>query len=169
MDLIKIIQCYNSKQQKFKFEDHEPRGITSEDVAQIFGLNNQGVELPNTDKSTKNIKDNFVNTYFTDQKIYWICLHTNLVEIISGRENMVPAIERWDITKIHKAIRDIPVEQIVIGGSIPCVEPSKQITVAIPSEEPTKEHSNINQEEDNVIHSPAQRNESSKKKEKKTT
>ncbi|RXH80781.1 hypothetical protein DVH24_004695 [Malus domestica] len=152
MDLIKIIQCYNSKQQKFKFEDHEPRGITSEDVAQIFGLNNQGVELPNTDKSTKNIKDNFVNTYFADQKItinkskkkkrkngeestttsgctslilYWICLHTNLVEIISGRENMVPAIERWDITKIHKAIRDIPVEQIVIGGSIPCVEPSK--------------------------------------------
>ena len=69
MDLIKIIQCYDSKQQKFKFGDHEPRGISSEDVAQIFGLNNQGVELPNTDKSTKNMKDSFVKTYFANQKI----------------------------------------------------------------------------------------------------
>ncbi|CAN6711774.1 unnamed protein product [Malus baccata var. baccata] len=235
MDLIKIIQCYDSKQQQFKFGDHEPKAITSEDVVEIFGLNNQGVELPNTDKSTKNMKDSFVKAYFAKQKIvkkrtllkhtknqsktktpegakatasiicvhllqsllfatsgtyiawsfiticgaldqiskynwakgvrdylfkrinkskkkrkngeesattsgctalilYWICLHTNLVETISGRENMIP-----------------------IGGGIPC------------SEEPTKEHSNINQEECNAIPYPQQNNESSKKKEKKTT
>ncbi|CAN6567532.1 unnamed protein product [Malus baccata var. baccata] len=235
MDLIKIIQCYDSKQQQFKFGDHEPKAITSEDVVEIFGLNNQGVELPNTDKSTKNMKDGFVKAYFAKQKIvkkrtllkhtknqsktktpegakatasiicvhllqsllfatsgtyiawsfiticgaldqiskynwakgvrdylfkrinkskkkrkngeesattsgctalilYWICLHTNLVETISGRENMIP-----------------------IGGGIPC------------SEEPTKEHSNINQEECNAIPYPQQNNESSKKKEKKTT
>ncbi|KAM2668566.1 hypothetical protein EV2_020148 [Malus domestica] len=258
MDLIKIIQCYDSKQQQFKFGDHEPKAITSEDVVEIFGLNNQGVELPNTDKSTKNMKDSFVKAYFAKQKIvkkkdiveayqksvqdktpegakatasmicvhllqsllfatsgtyiawsfiticgalnqiskynwakgvkdylfkrinkskkkrkngeessttsgctalilYWICLHTNLVETISGRENMIPAIGRWDITKIHKAIRDIRVEEIEIGGGIPC------------SEEPTKEHSNINQEEYNAIPYPQQNNESSKKKEKKTT
>ncbi|KAM0993500.1 hypothetical protein ACFX2A_009279 [Malus domestica] len=157
MDLIKIIQCYDSKQQQFKFGDHEPKAITSEDVVEIFGLNNQGVELPNTDKSTKNMKDNFVKAYFAKQKIYWICLHTNLVETISGRENMIPAIGRWDITKIHKAIRDIRVEEIEIGGGIPC------------SEEPTKEHSNINQEECNAIPYSQQNNESSKKKEKKTT
>ncbi|KAM2674017.1 hypothetical protein EV2_015251 [Malus domestica] len=257
MDLIKIIQCYDSKQQRFKFGDHEPKAITSEDVVQIFGLNNQGVELPNTDKSTKNMKDSFVKTYFAKQKIvkkkdiveayqksvqdktpegakatasiicvhllqsllfatsgtyiswsfiticgaldqiskynwakgvrdylfkrinkskkkrkngeesattsgctalilYWICLHTNLVETISGRENMIPAIGRWDITKIHKAIRDIRVEEIEIGGGIPC------------SEEPIREHSNINQEECNAIPYPQQNNESSKKKEKKT-
>ncbi|KAM1341434.1 hypothetical protein ACFX2F_005884 [Malus domestica] len=258
MDLIKIIQCYDSKQQQFKFGDHEPKAITSEDVVEIFGLNNQRVELPNTDKSTKNMNDSFVKAYFAKQKIvkkkdiveayqksvqdktpegakatasiicvhllqsllfatsgtyiawsfiticgaldqirkynwakgvrdylfkrinkskkkkkngeesattsgctalilYWICLHTNLVETISGRENMIPAIGRWDITKIHKAIRDIQVEEIEIGGGIPC------------SEEPTKEHSNINQEECNVIPYPQQNNESSKKKEKKTT
>ncbi|CAN6582753.1 unnamed protein product [Malus baccata var. baccata] len=257
MDLIKIIQCYDSKQQRFKFGDHEPKAITSEDIVQIFGLNNQGVELPNTDKSTKNMKDSFVKTYFAKQKIvkkkdiveayqksvqdktpkgakatasiicvhllqsllfatsgtyiawsfiticgaldqiskynwakgvrdylfkrinkskkkrkngeesattsgctalilYWICLHTNLVETISGRENMIPAIGRWDITKIHKAIRDIRVEEIEIGRGIPC------------SEEPIREHSNINQEEYNVIPYPQQNNESSKKKEKKT-
>ncbi|RXH70824.1 hypothetical protein DVH24_015446 [Malus domestica] len=34
-------QCYDSKQQKFKFRDHKPRGITSEDVTKIFGLNNK--------------------------------------------------------------------------------------------------------------------------------
>ncbi|KAM1205026.1 hypothetical protein ACFX2G_005979 [Malus domestica] len=258
MDLIKIIQCYDSKQQQFKFGDHKPKTITSEDVVEIFGLNNQRVELPNTDKSTKNMNDSFVKAYFAKQKIlkkkdiveayqksvqdktpegakatasiicvhllqsllfatsgtyiawsfiticgaldqirkynwakgvrdylfkrinkskkkrkngeesattsgctalilYWICLHTNLVETISGRENMIPAIGRWDITKIHKAIRDIQVEEIEIGGGIPC------------SEEPTKEHSNINQEECNVIPYPQQNNESSKKKEKKTT
>ncbi|KAM1097205.1 hypothetical protein ACFX19_014888 [Malus domestica] len=259
-DLIKIIQCYDSKQQQFKFEDHEPKAITSEDVVEIFGLNNQEVELPNTDKSTKNMKDNFVKAYFAKQKIvkkkdiveayqksvqdktpegakaiasiicvhllqsllfttsetyiawsfiticgaldqiskynwakrvrdylfkrinkskkkrkneeesattsgctalilYWICLHTNLVETISGRENMIPSIGRWDITKIHKAIRDIRVEEIEVrtnNKSIPC------------SEEPTKEHSNINQEECNAIPYPQQNNESSKKKEKKT-
>ncbi|CAN6708562.1 unnamed protein product [Malus baccata var. baccata] len=113
MDLIKIIQCYDSKQQQFKFGDHEPKAITSEDVVEIFGLNNQGVELLNTDKSTKNMKDSFVKAYFAKQKI--------------------------------------------IGGRIPC------------SEEPTKEHSNINQEECNVIPYLQQNNESSKKKEKKTT
>nr|XP_028945191.1 uncharacterized protein LOC108174641 [Malus domestica] len=69
MDLIKIIQCYDSKQQQFKFGDHEPKAITSEDVVEIFGLNNQGVELPNTDKSTKNMKDSFVKAYFAKQKI----------------------------------------------------------------------------------------------------
>ncbi|RXH75175.1 hypothetical protein DVH24_029896 [Malus domestica] len=69
MDLIKIIQCYDSKQQKFKFGDYEPKAITSEDVVEIFGLNNQGVELPNTDKFTKNMKDNFVETYFVNKKI----------------------------------------------------------------------------------------------------
>ncbi|RXH75992.1 hypothetical protein DVH24_042779 [Malus domestica] len=183
IDLINIIQCYDSKQQKFKFGDHEPKAITSEDVVEIFGLNNQGVELPNTDKSTKNMKDSFVKAYFAKQKIdiveayqksvqdktpegakatasiicYWICLHTNLVETISGRENMIPAIGRWDIMKIHKAIRDIRVEEIEIGGGIPCFE------------EPTKEHSNINQEECNAIPYPQQNNESSKKKKKKTT
>ncbi|CAN6556000.1 unnamed protein product [Malus baccata var. baccata] len=258
MDLIKIIQCYDSKQQRFKFGDHEPKAITSEDVVEIFGLNNQGVELPNTDKSTKNMKDSFVKSYFAKQKIvkkkniveayqksvqdktpegakatasiicvhllqsllfatsgtyiawsfiticgaldqiskynwakgvrdylfkrinkskkkrkneeesattsgctalilYWICLHTNLVETISGRENMIPVIGRWDITKIHKAIRDIRVEEIEIGGGIPC------------SEEPTNEHSYINQEECNAIPYPQQNNESSKRKEKKTT
>ncbi|CAN6547406.1 unnamed protein product [Malus baccata var. baccata] len=258
MDLIKIIQCYDSKQQRFKFGDHEPKAITSEDVIEIFGLNNQGVELPNTDKSTKNMKDSFVKSYFAKQKIvkkkdiveayqksvqdktpegakatasiicvhllqsllfatsgtyiawsfiticgaldqiskynwakgvrdylfkrinkskkkrkngeesattsgctalilYWICLHTNLVETISGRENMIPAIGRWDITKIHKAIRDIRVEEIEIGGGISC------------SEEPTNEHSNINQEECNDIPYPQQNNKSSKRKEKKTT
>ncbi|CAN6700366.1 unnamed protein product [Malus baccata var. baccata] len=233
MNLIKIIQCYDSKQQQFKFGDHEPKAITR-------------VELPNTDKSIKNMKDSFVKSYFAKQKIvkkkdiveayqklvqdktpegakatasiicvhllqsllfatsgtyiawsfitiskgvrdylfkrinkskkkrkngeksattsgctalilYWICLHTNLVETISGRENMIPAIGRWDITKIHKAIRDIRVEEIEIGGGIPC------------SEKPTNEHSNINQEECNAIPYPQQNNESSKKKEKKTT
>lgn len=51
---------------------------------------------------------------------YWICLHTNLVETINGRENMIPAIGRWDITKIHKAIRDIRVEEIEVrtNGSV---------------------------------------------------
>ncbi|RXH70898.1 hypothetical protein DVH24_015520 [Malus domestica] len=271
MDLIKIIQCYDSKQQKFKFGDHEPKAITSEDVVEIFGLNNQGVELPNTDKSTKNMKDSFVKAYFAKQKIgkkndiveayqklvqdktpegakatasiicvhllqsllfatfgtyiawsfiticgaldqiskynwakgvtdylfkrinkskkkrkngeesatingcialilYWICLHTNLLETISGRENMIPAIGRWDITKIHKAIRDIRVEEIEISGRIPCVEPNESIGRGIPcSEEPTEEHSNINQEECNDIPYPEQNNESSKKKENKTT
>ncbi|CAN6542256.1 unnamed protein product [Malus baccata var. baccata] len=248
MDLIKIIQCYDSKQQRFKFGDHEPKAITSEDVVEIFGLNNQGVELPNTDKSTKNMKDSFLKkkdiveayqksvqdktpegakatasiicvhllqsllfatsgTYIawsfiticgaldqiskynwakgvrdylfkrinkskkkrkngeesattsgcTALILYWFCLHTNLVETISGRENMIPAIGRWDITKIHKAIRDIRVEEIEIGGGIPC------------SEEPTNEHSNINQEECNAIPYPQQNNEFSKRKEKKTT
>ena len=69
MDLIKIMQCYDSNQQKFKFGDHDPKAITSEDVVEIFGLNNQEVELPNTDKSTKNMKDKFVKTYFAKQKI----------------------------------------------------------------------------------------------------
>ena len=65
MDLIKIMQCYDSNQQKFKFGDHDPKAITSEDVVEIFGLNNQG----DTDKSTKNMKDKFVKTYFAKQKI----------------------------------------------------------------------------------------------------
>ncbi|CAN6558448.1 unnamed protein product [Malus baccata var. baccata] len=241
MNLIKIIQCYDSKQQQFKFGDHEPKTITSEDVVEIFGLNNQGVELPNTDKSTKNMKDSFVKAYFAKQKIvkkkdiveayqksvqdkllkgsiipwsfiticealdqiskynwangvrdylfkkinkskkkrknreesattsgctafilYWICLHTNLVETISGRENMIPAIgnETFELKKLSLKFQKCHLyktDTAIIGRGIPC------------SEEPTKEHSNINQEECNAIPYPQQNNESSKKKEKKTT
>ncbi|KAM1137492.1 hypothetical protein FF1_035448 [Malus domestica] len=216
MDLIKIMQCYNSKEQKIKFGDNEAKGITNDDVVQIFGLNNRGVELPNTDKSTKHGKeDPFVDKYFKHAKVvkrkqlieayekslldqspqgakdttsiicahliqsllfansgtyitwsflkicgeldeinkynwakgvkdyllkminkaqkkkkdrgeeptisgctvfvlYWICLHTNVVKTVKGRENMIPAIARWDTSMIHKAIKDVPVEQIKV-------------------------------------------------------
>ncbi|KAM2573751.1 hypothetical protein TB2_005777 [Malus domestica] len=171
MDLIKIIQCYDSKQQQFKFGDHEPKAITTWSFITICGALDQirkynwakGVRdylfkrINKSKKKRKNGEESATTSGCTALILYWICLHTNLVETISGRENMIPAIGRWDITKIHKAIRDIQVEEIEIGGGIPC------------SEEPTNEHSNINQEECNVIPYPQQNNESSKKKEKKTT
>ncbi|RXH88128.1 hypothetical protein DVH24_042199 [Malus domestica] len=69
-DLIKIIQCYNTKNQKFKFGHHEAKGISSDDVVQIFGLNNEGIGLTNTNKSTKFGKDDhFITKYFTNTKI----------------------------------------------------------------------------------------------------
>ncbi|RXH87729.1 hypothetical protein DVH24_034629, partial [Malus domestica] len=235
MDLIKIIQCYDSKQQKFKFGDHEPKAITRQLCQNIFH------EQKNTEKKDileayqKSIQDETPKgakaiasiicvpllqsllfatsgTYITwsfiticgalDQIskcnwakgrinkskkkrknreesttsgctaliLYWICLHTNLVKTISGRENMISVIGRWDITKIHKAIRDIRVEEIEIGGGIPCAEPNEPFGRGIPcSEEPTEENSNINQEEHKAIPYLEQNNESSKKKKNKTT
>ncbi|KAM1382265.1 hypothetical protein ACFX2F_034749 [Malus domestica] len=170
MDLIKIIQCYDSKQQRFKFGDHEPKAITTWSFITICGALDQiskynwakGVRdylfkrINKSKKKRKNGEESATTSGCTALILYWICLHTNLVETISGRENMIPTIGRWDITKIHKAIRDIRVEEIEIGGGIPC------------SEEPIREHSNINQEECNAIPYPQQNNESSKKKEKKT-
>ncbi|RXH87138.1 hypothetical protein DVH24_028638 [Malus domestica] len=55
MDFIKIINCYNPTTQKFKFGRHKGHGISSNDVAQIFGLNNEGINLPNTNKSRRSI------------------------------------------------------------------------------------------------------------------
>ncbi|KAM2454763.1 hypothetical protein PS1_014838 [Malus domestica] len=172
-DLIKIIQCYDSKQQQFKFEDHEPKAITTWSFITICGALDQISKynwskrvrdylfkrINKSKKKRKNEEESATTSGCTALILYWICLHTNLVETISGRENMIPSIGRWDITKIHKAIRDIRVEEIEVrtnNKSIPC------------SEEPTKEHSNINQEECNAIPYPQQNNESSKKKEKKT-
>ncbi|KAM1818360.1 hypothetical protein ACFX11_000163 [Malus domestica] len=64
-DLSKVIKCYDPKEQKFRFGDRDARGITPDDVALIFGLNNDGVELPNTDKSSKSSKeDRFIEKYF---------------------------------------------------------------------------------------------------------
>ncbi|CAN6556696.1 unnamed protein product [Malus baccata var. baccata] len=216
MDLIKIINCYNPATQKFKFGRHKAHGISSNDVAQIFGLNNEGIDLPNTDKSTKfGDDDRLIKKYFADVKVvkkkhlaeayekaledetpegtqdlaslicahlvqsllftnsgtyitwsflkictnllqinkynwakgqikkkeegeepttsgctvlvlYWICLHTNLVETIEGRENMIPAITRWDTSMIHKAIKDIPVEKIKAGFEIHSAQPLGQ-------------------------------------------
>ncbi|CAN6718164.1 unnamed protein product [Malus baccata var. baccata] len=143
MDLIKIIQCYDSKQQR---KYNWAKGVRD----YLFKRINK------SKKKRKNGEESATTSGCTALILYWICLHTNLVETISGRENMIPAIGRWDITKIHKAIRDIRVEEIEIGGGIPCFE------------EPIREHSNINQEECNVIPYPQQNNESSKKKEKKT-
>ncbi|KAM1382264.1 hypothetical protein ACFX2F_034749 [Malus domestica] len=143
MDLIKIIQCYDSKQQR---KYNWAKGVRD----YLFKRINK------SKKKRKNGEESATTSGCTALILYWICLHTNLVETISGRENMIPTIGRWDITKIHKAIRDIRVEEIEIGGGIPC------------SEEPIREHSNINQEECNAIPYPQQNNESSKKKEKKT-
>ncbi|TQE07451.1 hypothetical protein C1H46_006928 [Malus baccata] len=218
-NLSKVIKCYDPKEQKFRFGDRDARGITPDDVALIFGLNNDGVELPNTDKSSKSgMEDRFIEKYFHNvervkknhilqayQKsldrtpegardttsiicahliqpllftnsgtyitwsfvqicgklddiskynwakdvrdylfkmidksqtkkrklgdesttngctiliLYWICLKSNLVETINGRENMVPAIGRWDPTMIYQAIRDVKVEDIKIAGAI---------------------------------------------------
>ncbi|RXH96825.1 hypothetical protein DVH24_009667 [Malus domestica] len=70
MDLIKIINCYNSKNQKFKFGCHKSQGISSDDVVQIFGLKNEGIDLPNTDKLTKfGDNDNLIKILFIDVKI----------------------------------------------------------------------------------------------------
>ncbi|CAN6585637.1 unnamed protein product [Malus baccata var. baccata] len=143
MDLIKIIQCYDSKQQR---KYNWAKGVRD----YLFKRINK------SKKKRKNGEESATTSGCTALILYWICLHTNLVETISGRENMIPAIGRWDITKIHKAIRDIRVEEIEIGGGNPCFE------------EPIREHSNINQEECNAIPYPQQNNESSKKKEKKT-
>ena len=64
-DLIKFIKCYDSREQKFRFGDRDARGITPDDVAVIFGLKNDGDELPNTDKSSKSGKeDRFLERYF---------------------------------------------------------------------------------------------------------
>ncbi|RXH70809.1 hypothetical protein DVH24_015431 [Malus domestica] len=92
MDLIKIINCYNPTNRKFKFRRHKSQGISTDNVVQIFGLNNEGIDLPNTDKSTKFGDDVcLIKKYFTYVKI---CLHTNLAETIKGRENMIPTIGR---------------------------------------------------------------------------
>ncbi|CAN6547282.1 unnamed protein product [Malus baccata var. baccata] len=140
MDLIKIIQCYDSKQQR---KYNWAKGVRD----YLFKRINK------SKKKRKNGEESATTSGCTALILYWICLHTNLVETISGRENMIPAIGRWDITKIHKAIRDIRDEEIEIGGGISC------------SEEPTNEHSNINQEECNAIPYPQQNNEKRKRTE----
>ncbi|KAM1161348.1 hypothetical protein ACFX2B_000458 [Malus domestica] len=50
--------------------------------------------------------------------LYWICLKSNLVAMIKDRENMVPAIGRWDTIMIHQGIRDVKVEDIEIDDPI---------------------------------------------------
>ncbi|RXI07922.1 hypothetical protein DVH24_014488 [Malus domestica] len=71
MDLIKVIKCYDPKEQKFRFGDCDARKITLDDVALIFGLNNDGVELPNTDKSSKSSKeDRFIEKYFHNSLLF---------------------------------------------------------------------------------------------------
>ncbi|KAB2608049.1 signal recognition particle subunit SRP68-like [Pyrus ussuriensis x Pyrus communis] len=70
MDLIKIINCYNLTNQKFKFGRHESHGISSDDIVQIFELNNEGIDLPNTNKSTKfGDDDHLIKKYFTYVKV----------------------------------------------------------------------------------------------------
>ncbi|CAN6688001.1 unnamed protein product [Malus baccata var. baccata] len=136
LDLIKIINCYNPT-------------TKNNDVVQIFGLNNEGINMRNIDKSTKfGDDDRLIKKYcFTHMRtpcsitavyklwnlhhlefpqnldylfkmlgkankkkmeegeeptisgctilvLYWICLHTNLVETIKGQENIIPAIAR---------------------------------------------------------------------------
>lgn len=64
-NLIKIINCSDPEKHKFIFGDRDLRGITHNDVALIFGLNNDGVKLPNIDKSSKYGKeDRFIEKYF---------------------------------------------------------------------------------------------------------
>ncbi|KAB2623907.1 DNA ligase 1-like [Pyrus ussuriensis x Pyrus communis] len=185
VDLIKIIQY------------HEPRGITSEDVAQIFGLNNQGVELPITDKSTKNMKDNFVKTYFANQKIVKIeayqksiqdetpegakaiasiiCVHVlqSLLFATFGTYitwsfiTICGALDQISKYNWAKGVRDYLFK--MINKSKKKRKNGKESATTSGCTTLILEQSNINQKEDNIIPSPEQRNKSSKKKENKTT
>ncbi|KAM1688268.1 hypothetical protein ACFX2K_036151 [Malus domestica] len=56
------------KEKKFRFGDCDARGITPDDVAVIFGLNNDGVELPNINKFDK--EEKFIEKYFHNSLLF---------------------------------------------------------------------------------------------------
>ncbi|KAB2629064.1 signal recognition particle subunit SRP68-like [Pyrus ussuriensis x Pyrus communis] len=115
MNLIKIINCYNPTTQKFKFGRHKAHGISSNYVVQNFGLNNEGIDMSNTDESTKfGDDDPLIKKYFADVKV-----KTLLDETPEGTQDIASLICAhlvesllWDTSMIHKAIKDIPVEKI---------------------------------------------------------
>ncbi|KAB2625943.1 signal recognition particle subunit SRP68-like [Pyrus ussuriensis x Pyrus communis] len=109
MDLIKIINCYNPTNQ-------------NNNVVQIFGLNNEGIDLPNTDKSTKfGDDDRLIKKYFTDVKVvkkkhlakaYEKALEDETPENAQDIVSFICAHLVQSLLMIHKAIKDIPVEKI---------------------------------------------------------
>ncbi|XP_034216842.1 uncharacterized protein LOC117628483 isoform X2 [Prunus dulcis] len=62
-DILRLINTYNPETKKFNFRAGNEYAITSQDVADIFGLPNHGKQLPNTTTSTRPKLD-FVNKYF---------------------------------------------------------------------------------------------------------
>ncbi|CAL2227491.1 unnamed protein product [Prunus armeniaca] len=61
-DIVRLIQVYDTKTKKFKFNDVDSE-MKSNDVAEIFGLPNSGKKLPSTTTSTRP-KLQFVEKYF---------------------------------------------------------------------------------------------------------
>ncbi|CAL8130001.1 unnamed protein product [Prunus armeniaca] len=65
-DIVRLIQVYDTKTKKFKFNDVDSE-MKSNDVAEIFGLPNSGKKLPSTTTSTRP-KLQFVEKYFARYK-----------------------------------------------------------------------------------------------------
>ncbi|CAL9007057.1 unnamed protein product [Prunus brigantina] len=65
-DIVRLIQVYDTKTKKFKFNDGDSE-MKSKDVAEIFGLPNSGKKLPSTTTSTRP-KLHFVEKYFMRYK-----------------------------------------------------------------------------------------------------
>ncbi|CAL2238323.1 unnamed protein product [Prunus armeniaca] len=65
-DIVRLIQVYDTKTKKFKFNDGDSE-MKSKDVAEIFGLPNSGKKLPSTTTSTRP-KLQFVEKYFVRYK-----------------------------------------------------------------------------------------------------
>ncbi|TQE08881.1 hypothetical protein C1H46_005495 [Malus baccata] len=84
-----------ASKQKFKFGHHKAHGISSNDVVQIFGLNNKGIDMPNTDKSTKfGDDDHLIKKYFAD---------VNVVK----KKHLAEAYEKALLDKTPEGIQDI--------------------------------------------------------------
>ncbi|KAI5317853.1 hypothetical protein L3X38_037560 [Prunus dulcis] len=65
-DIVRLIQDYDRKTRKFKFNDGDSE-MKSQDVAEIFGLPNKGKKLPSTTTSTR-LDFHFVKKYFIGYK-----------------------------------------------------------------------------------------------------
>ncbi|KAB2632044.1 signal recognition particle subunit SRP68-like [Pyrus ussuriensis x Pyrus communis] len=111
MDLIKIINCYNPKNQKFEFGCHKSQGISR-------------IDLSNINKSTKfGDDDRLIKKYFTDVKIvkkkhiakaYEKALEKETPEDnrrMRKHDSRYHIFTRWDTSMIHKAIKEILVEK----------------------------------------------------------
>ncbi|CAL9018265.1 unnamed protein product [Prunus brigantina] len=138
-DIVRLIQVYDTKKKKFKFNDGDSE-MKSTDVAEIFGLPSSGKKLPNTTTSTRP-KLNFVKKYFAQYKKitkasidkclnlaledeteegaidYWLCQRSNLVTPIPGREQMTPAAVKWSLQELSAKLHHLKNNQIKIKST----------------------------------------------------
>ncbi|KAM1743239.1 hypothetical protein ACFX16_013385 [Malus domestica] len=138
-NIVSILKCYDPIQKAFVFGGITAT-ISAKDIAEIFGLPNEGEEINLNSRKRKSAFTGFYERCLADVKdiskkvleerilrvvklhgsvhegdfvrLFWFCERTHLINLISGRENMPFKVVKWNLSELYAKMEIMKIHEL---------------------------------------------------------